>query len=440
MSAARANVASQVRFASRVLAACLALPGPQLALAQVTSSGEPHVIVTSPAQRQAYLANARVWEPRDLPSPEAIVEGPPRPGVASRASLNPPDGIPCTYESGGAQMGGRTPKFTCRTDDGRSLRVKYYSGDPATGNREVFAEVVTTRLFWALGFHADAVYPITVNCRDCPADPMKGTGARATRRFLGVTEPPFAGLLILSKADPEEGWKFGDFDAAIDTLPDGPERATRRAQFDALRSLAAFVQHGDRKHAQQRLVCLGEVQSSAGDVHPLGSGDDSAFTVPALFERPGASACETPVAMIQDLGATLGSSGLKTSQSDKVNLDAWARRRVVVANRGRAGTPAGCRLDVTASITAGSHAKASSPVSEAGRRFLVEQLDRLTDAHIRALFGAGRLDALGEPAAWTDPATKTVHRGADAWVALFKHKRAQVSALSCGEEVIAPGR
>jgi hypothetical protein len=79
-------------------------------------------------------------------------------------------------------------------------------------------------------------------------------------------------------------------------------------------------------------------------------------------------------------------------------------------------------------------------VSEAGRRFLIEQLDRLTDAHIRALFEAGRLDALGEPAAWTDPATKTVHRGADAWVALFKYKRAQLGALRCGEEITAPGR
>ena len=48
-------------------------------------------------------------------------------------------------------MGGKTPKFTCRASDGRSIRVKYFDGDPQSGNREVFAEVVATRLFWALG-------------------------------------------------------------------------------------------------------------------------------------------------------------------------------------------------------------------------------------------------------------------------------------------------
>jgi hypothetical protein len=41
----------------------------------------------------------------------------------------------------------------------RSIRVKYYSGDPEHGNREVFPGVVTTRLFWALGFNADVVSP-----------------------------------------------------------------------------------------------------------------------------------------------------------------------------------------------------------------------------------------------------------------------------------------
>ena len=41
---------------------------------------------------------------------------------------------------GAAGMGGKTPKFTCRTADGRSIRVKYFDGDRLTGNREVFAE------------------------------------------------------------------------------------------------------------------------------------------------------------------------------------------------------------------------------------------------------------------------------------------------------------
>jgi len=75
-------------------------------------------------------------------------------------------------------------------------------------------------------------------------------------------------LLILSKAGPDQGWKFGEFDEAIADMPEGPERAGQRMYFDALRLLAAFIQHGDRKAEQQRLVCLGQVDTAAGDIHP----------------------------------------------------------------------------------------------------------------------------------------------------------------------------
>lgn len=414
----------------------LALPGAGRAQ---ESAREPHLILTSSTQRDAYLATARVWQARDLPSPAEIVEGPPF-ARGTRAQLNPPGGIPCTYESGGAQMGGKTPKFTCRAADGRSIRVKYFSGDPHSGNREVFAEVVATRLLWALGFDADRVYPLTVSCQDCPADPMTGTGPRATRTFMGVTEPPFQGLLILSKADTDQGWKFGEFEDAIDGMPAGPDRDRQRMYFDALRLLAAFVQHGDRKPEQQRLVCVGDVDLGAGDVHDLSTGDGNTFSVPALFERPGASSCRTPVAMIQDLGATYGSSGKITSRTNKIHLESWAKRRVfkpAVDETGKKG-PA-CRLDVTAAFTAGGHAKASAPVSEAGRKFLADQLARLSDAHIRAIFEAARLEALGDKVAWTDPKTGRVLQGLDAWVEAFKQKREQIAAARCGQATPSQG-
>jgi hypothetical protein len=398
---------------------------PAAVQAQEPPAEEPHAIVTSSAQRRAYLAKASVWQEREVPSPEAIIEGQPRAGAPTRAQLNPPDGIPCTYESGGAQMGGRTPKFTCRQPNGRSIRVKYFSGDPDHGNREVFSEVVTTRLFWALGFYADSVYPITVNCQDCPADPMTGTGARATRKFIGVTEPPFTGMLILSKADPDQGWKFGEFDDAIAEMPQGPERDKQRMYFDALRLLAAFIQHGDRKAEQQRLVCLGDVDTAAGDIHPLSEGDEKKFSLPALFERPGASACRTPVALVQDLGATLGSSGKMTTRTNKIHIDSWAKRQVLQTKAD------GCHLDVTTAFTAGSNAKASTPLSEAGRTFLADQLARLTDAHIRAFFEAARVELLGERFSWTDPGTGKSFSGIDAWVAAFKYKREQLTRMHC---------
>ena len=203
--------------------------------------------------------------------------------------------------------------------------------------------------------------------------------------------------------------------------------------FDALRTLAAFVQHGDRKPEQQRLVCVGDVDLRAGDIHDLSTGDGNTFSVAALFERPGATACSTPVAMIQDLGATYGSSGKITTRTNKIHLESWSKRRVFKPAVDEAGKKApACRLDITSAFTAGGHANATAPVSEAGRSFLADQLARLSDAHIRALFEAARVDALGDKVAWTDPKTGQVLQGLDAWVAAFKQKREQVATARCG--------
>jgi len=421
------------RRAAGALSTLAAVAIAAAAQGQEPLAAKPTVLVTSSAQRRAYLAKAIVWQERALPSPEAIVEGPPGNPGGSRATVNPPDGIPCTYESGSANMGGKTPKFTCRTPDGRSIRVKYFDGDPAKGNREVFAEVVATRLFWALGFPADRVYPITVNCKDCPADPMHGTGARAAHQFLGVTEPHFEGSLILSHANPDQGWKFGEFAQAIASLPDGPEKAARRTQFDALTLLAVFVQHGDRKSPNQRLVCLGGLDESAGDVHSLDD-NDAALAVPALFERAGMSACAAPAALIQDLGATFGSSGIRTTQSNKISLAGWARRAVFLppAPADIARGARVCRGNITAAFDAGQNTGEDPVISEAGRALLDRLLGSLTDAHIRALFEAGRVDQLGERTEWRDPGTKQTYTGIDAWVAAFKHKRAEIPAKRCG--------
>jgi hypothetical protein len=51
--------------------------------------------------------------------------------------------------------------------------------------------------------------------------------------------------------------------------------------------------------------------------------------------------------------------------------------------------------------------------------------------HIRALFEAARLDALGEKVAWTDPKTGQVLQGLDAWVAAFEQERERLAAARC---------
>ena len=62
--------------------------------------------------------------------------------------------------------------------------------------------------------------------------------------------------MIGSTSDVNQGWRFGEMTAAIAALPAGEHQARQQMYFDALQLLAVFVQHGDRKPSQQRLVCL----------------------------------------------------------------------------------------------------------------------------------------------------------------------------------------
>jgi hypothetical protein len=67
--------------------------------------------------------------------------------------------------------------------------------------------------------------------------------------------------------------------------------------------------------------------------------------------------------------------------------------------------------------------------SEEGRRFLLEQLHRLTPDHVRAIFKAAHVDQLEN--------ARTAHRlpdgvrGIDAWVAAFQDKVHQIEARRC---------
>ena len=74
------------------------------------------------------------------------------------------------------------------TPGGTTIRVKYSDGSK-DGNREIFSAVAAAKLLWALGFVSDPIYPITIDCRDCPANPMSGSGTRARRSYLATFQP-----------------------------------------------------------------------------------------------------------------------------------------------------------------------------------------------------------------------------------------------------------
>lgn len=388
------------------------------------------LIQTSDAQRQRYLATAVIWKPSGVPTPEQIREGPPGRSPLRGIERDVNGEVRCTYEKGGAGAPGRTVKFTCRTPTGRSLRVKYYDGNPQTGNREVFAEVIATRLFWALGFDADAVYPVVVRCLQCPADPNSGTGPRADRRYLGMVEALYEGTVITTNGNPDQGWRFRELREAVATLR-GEQQAGQKVYQDALALLSVFVQHGDRKPSQQRLVCRSPLDPAAGELQSIDN--DEGFHLPVFVEHSDQRACQESVVTVQDLGATFGGAGQFTSNvRAKVHLSSWASTAMFAQRSlkdSKGGAPPPCRGNVAPSLSSG--AEANPPIGDAGRHFLHERLAALTPAHVRALFEAARIDELQEPQQWRDRKSGQLLTGVDAWVAVFLHKVAEIGSTSC---------
>jgi hypothetical protein len=303
------------------------------------------------------------------------------PGEAlTKRGLGFDEWVDCTYESK-KPASGRSPKFACETTAGQSLKVKY-----GKDNAEVFGEVLSTRLFWALGFAADRMYPVRVRCTGCPADPLHDAKVSAAVVVFdpATIERKLPGRAMETK--PDSGWQWSELE---EIGPDAPAGAA--AQRDALKLLAAFVQHTDSKSSNQRLLC-------------------------PKAEQAGRSGCASPVLMVNDLGLTFGQAGLRNRNVDSVSLVTWAALPVW-----RDAERCVARIDhsFTGSLS-------DPPISEAGRAFLAGLMLQLSDTQIRALFETARVDQ--RPG---DPHTTGPMAGIDAWVTAFKLKRGQIVDARC---------
>ena len=138
------------------------------------------------ADRLAVFRDATIFVPRPVADAD-IVAGPPQ--AANQFQFHFNDKIICDFHKAGEDMGGKTPKFECAITrvesadgtvqtltsnmDESPIKVKYGGDD-----NEIYAEVASTRLLWALGYLVDAWYPVHVECHKCPADPESGSGLR----------------------------------------------------------------------------------------------------------------------------------------------------------------------------------------------------------------------------------------------------------------------
>src|SRR5262249_44537971 len=151
--------------------------------------------------RLAFIRQAQIWAPTSV-SEMDLRAGPQGPGA-----FTPNQQVTCDYVR--KKLPGTSQKFACDLGEGDIVKVRY--GDV---NGKVEGSVLAPRLLWALGFGADAVYPVRVTCHGCSPDPWND-GPPADRHVEAFFDP----AAIERKPKGHEmksahkgGWKWPELD------------------------------------------------------------------------------------------------------------------------------------------------------------------------------------------------------------------------------------
>lgn len=309
------------------------------------------------ARRLDAIRRARVWVPGDVRSKD-LRRGPQGPGAFLPDQL-----VECDYVDD--RFEGKSPKFECALSPDDRVKVKY-----GAGNGEVYAEVAATRLLWALGFGADRVYPVRIRCRGCPQD-FRGTPDPSRIELVdpATVERKFDGRPL--EGDEGAGWTWPELDLVDEAAGGAP-----RAHIDALRLLAAVLQHTDSKAVNQRLVVVPDGQ---------------------------------PFLLINDLGLTFGRANILNRNSvGSADLDDWVHTPVWAMGPG-------CVANIERSYTGTlDHPR----IGEAGRAMLSRLLDQLSREQIEEMFDVSRI-------------AERSHRSVTDWVDAFDRKRAEIRDRRC---------
>ena len=343
------------------------------ATVRLQADTEPLLNLSAKA-RLAAIRRAQVWKPTDVAGANLRVGPEGADGFAADATVR------CEYRD--KEMTGRTPKFACVVKPDDELKVKY-----GAENGEVFAEVAATRLLWALGFPADRMYPVRVECQGCPPDPHRNH--RATRDRV-VFDPAAVERKMhgdLMEARPDSGWTWPELDLVNESAGGAPQ-----AHRDALKLVAVLIQHTDNKASQQRLFC------ASGLVN----------------EKKGGELCAEPWMMLQDLGVTFGRANLfNNGPTGSVNFEKWS------------SVPVWAKGDrCVGNLAPSQSGSLDNPIiGEGGRKFLADLLMQLSDAQLQDLFDVAR---------FAQRKTGSVRAATTAqWVEAFKNKRDQIVSRSC---------
>jgi hypothetical protein len=335
-----------------------------------------------PANRLDAIHRAQLWTPGDVAAFDF---------TAGEGEFAPWASVTCDHAV--KTYSGKTPKFGCTIAPGDTVKVKY--GDD---NNEVYAGVAATRLLRALGFGVDTLYPVSVDCRGCPsALGGKPAGPNLSHFAVAALERKMKGKDVTSGG--KEGWVWSELDLVNPAAGGAP-----RAQRDALKLMAVFLQHSDNKIEQQRLLCL------PSSTAPADSG-----AAPAGSPAP----CERPFMLVHDLGNTFGEANKFNRRGiSGVNLAKWSSAPIWKDARQ-------CVGNLSKSFTG----TLDNPrITEEGRKFLADLLVQLTDAQLRDLFTVAHFATGPER---MRAATGTAADTVAAWVDAFKKKRTEIVQAHC---------
>jgi hypothetical protein len=327
----------------------------------------------SKEDRDAFFRTAQVW------TPTRVSEMNIRLGPTGKHAFQPNQLVECEYAP--SKQVGSSRKFNCTLSDGDVVKVRY-----GVDNGEVYGSVLATRLLWALGFGADAAYPVRIVCHGCSDDPWN-------KRERTHKTVEFDAAMIERKApghemhgDPD-GWSWSELTEVDETQGGAP-----RNQRDALKLLAVFMQHTDNKVVQQRMQCL-----------PGGLTDEGLCTKPFLF--------------IHDVGLTFGRANyFNHTSTGSVNFSAWSSVPIWRDKEKCIG-----HLAKSSTGTLGD-----PKIGEPGRAFLAGLLDQLTARQLYDLFEAGHVERRSRKPGSSEPAASVAE-----WVAAFNAKRTEIDSTRC---------
>jgi len=346
-----------------------------LALAAHPEAKDKSAYTLSHAERAEFLRSAQVWMPTDVSAKDL------RAGPDLKGAFTPDEMVECTYEE--RKPDGNSKKFYCKLNNGDTVKVRY-----GKDNGEVEGSVLASRLLWALGFGADADYPVHVFCRGCSDDPfIKQKKSTGDHMFdIATIERKAPGKEIHSKP---EGWDWVEL-----TMVDPSHGGAPLSQRDALKLLAVLIQHTDNKPEQQRLDCL-----------------------PGGFNEDGK--CSKPFLIVHDVGLTFGHANfLNRDVTGSVSYELW-KETPIWRDKSK------CIGHMSKSNTGTLE---DPKISEAGRAFLSGLLDQLSDQQLHDLFEIGHVERRSRR-----PGTNEPPASVDEWVQTFRQKRAEINATRCPE-------